>query len=80
MLILCLITSALALPLSFAAFGSGTGPILLDDVVCLGTEPGLGACDHNFETGDCHHDEDAGVMCIQGNEIEYQYTWIYSVF
>ena len=49
---------------SEAAFGEGTGPILLDDVYCVGTESRLANCpanpigDHN-----CGHHEDAGVRC-----------------
>ncbi|NXL95692.1 DMBT1 protein, partial [Alectura lathami] len=42
----------------------GTGPILLDDMNCSGTEVDLSACrtrpwgEHN-----CNHGEDAGVVC-----------------
>lgn len=50
-------------------FGSGTGPILLDDVKCLGNETGLGACDHKpFGTNNCDHSEDAGVLCLSGRK------------
>ncbi|XP_039365572.1 deleted in malignant brain tumors 1 protein-like [Mauremys reevesii] len=47
-----------------ARFGQGSGPILLDEVNCTGTEAALSECrakpwgDHN-----CHHREDAGVVC-----------------
>ena len=53
-----------ALALSYAHFGSGNGPIILDDVQCHGLEvyitdcPNAGYYQHN-----CGHSEDAGVHC-----------------
>ena len=53
-----------ALPRSFAAFGSGTGPIWLDQVDCAGTESRLINCPANqIGVHDCSHFEDAGVIC-----------------
>ena len=46
-----------------AFFGQGTGPILLDDLGCSGTEQTLLDCRLDLRTGDCSHSEDAGVRC-----------------
>ena len=54
-----------ATALSRATFGQGTGPILLDNVGCLGTETRLVDCPSNGLTvHNCAHSEDAGVRCI----------------
>ena len=48
-----------------AYFGQGSGPILLDDVTCTGSELTLANCEHfGFnKTRSCSHSEDAGVSC-----------------
>ena len=52
------------LAVSFAAFGRGTGTILLDGVSCTTGKSNIFECRHNgFENHDCSHSEDAGVRC-----------------
>ncbi|XP_061660291.1 scavenger receptor cysteine-rich domain-containing group B protein [Syngnathoides biaculeatus] len=53
---------------SQAAFGSGSGPILLDNVQCTGTETHLSQCIHSgVGQHNCAHHEDAGVICTPIN-------------
>ena len=48
-----------------AHYGQGTGPILLSNVDCSGSESSLFSCRHD-RVGKhyCHHYEDAGVRCV----------------
>ena len=48
-----------------AYFSQGSGPILLDNVTCTGSEVTLANCEHlGFNnTRSCSHSEDAGVRC-----------------
>ena len=45
-----------------AHFGIGDGPIVFDDVQCIGNETSLFDCPYN-PNHNCVHFEDAGVMC-----------------
>ncbi|XP_052693398.1 deleted in malignant brain tumors 1 protein-like [Crassostrea angulata] len=47
-----------------AHFGSGTGPIYFDELVCSGYESDWFSCQHPpLGVHNCDHDEDAGVQC-----------------
>ena len=53
-----------AVAYSEAYFGEGTGPILLDNVQCVNSEPTLLQCTHVTQHN-CDHSEDAGVQCTK---------------
>ncbi|XP_071831062.1 scavenger receptor cysteine-rich type 1 protein M160-like isoform X3 [Apostichopus japonicus] len=52
-----------------AHFGEGTGPIVMDNVRCIGTETNLAQCSHKeWTVHDCNHREDVGIMCYRDFE------------
>nr|XP_054769564.1 deleted in malignant brain tumors 1 protein-like [Lytechinus pictus] len=54
---------------SGAAFGEGTGDIILDNVECTGEEWSIFNCPHNgLGVHNCSHADDAGVRCSLSNE------------
>ena len=65
-------------------FGPGTGEILLDEVLCKGTETNIGHCNHdpignsyrNPIKGPLDHSTDAGVVCSSGIFISYMFLSI----
>ena len=50
---------------SFAYFGQGSGPIVLDNLDCNGDEESILECDFDPDTSDCTHFEDAGIRCLE---------------
>jgi len=50
-----------------AGFGEGSGPIMLDNIICTGNESILSSCGHfgiGVVTRNCSHLKDASVVCI----------------
>ena len=73
--VICLVLYRNVYAVSDAAFGPGTGPILMDNVNCSGSGTDLSQCTYvNSTKQNCGHHEDAGVICFaslnQGNECE----------
>ena len=54
-----------------AAYGEGTGPILLSRVQCNGSETTLFGCPNGVST--CTHSDDAGVTCTASKFVCVQY-------
>ena len=63
--------------MSSAHFGSGSGPIWLDDLGCNGNEADIDQCskaNNVWGSNNCNHGEDAGVIC--GKVTFYNYEVI----
>ena len=75
-----------AVPLRQAYFGRGSGDILLDNVVCRGTESSLLECTTNIiGQHNCDHSEDAGVRCegdflLKHTSKEFIQSFVYICF
>lgn len=46
-----------------AAYGQGTGPVVLGQVQCVGNESNVFDCPNNVGVQNCAHTQDAGVTC-----------------
>ncbi|NXR85835.1 NETR protein, partial [Hypocryptadius cinnamomeus] len=58
--------------LSWAHYGQGSGPILLDEVQCSGNELSLDQCKKSdWGQQNCDHIEDAGVSCDPFTELSF---------
>ena len=56
--------------MSTSAFGGGSGPILLDNILCTGLEDRLFDCPHvGMEVNNCSHDQDVGIACMEGKSV-----------
>ncbi|XP_043850209.1 soluble scavenger receptor cysteine-rich domain-containing protein SSC5D isoform X2 [Dromiciops gliroides] len=57
-------------------YGSGTGPIWLDDVRCVGIEASLGDCPASaWGIHNCDHQEDVGLTCTGDMEDNSDLPW-----
>ncbi len=57
------------------SFGQSSGPIVLNNVVCRGSEQTLFQCQRdNLDVGSCTRSQDAGVECIEGKGSAHYYS------
>lgn len=57
-----------------AYFGNGTGEIMMDNVLCTGSESSLKECSHSTSVNSlCTHSQDAGVDC--GGKFKQKEVW-----
>lgn len=49
-----------------AYFGRGSGPILMSNLRCSGTETSIHICSKTEHPGGCSHSEDVGIVCSNG--------------
>ena len=72
---------AFSAPRRRAAYGQGSGTILLDNVVCVGTENNLAECSHRgFGVHNCGHGEDAAAVCSIGIFCLNKYYFVKVIF
>lgn len=65
----------------FAAFGPGSGPIVLDDLQCVGSESSLFDCVHSgINIHNCVHAEDAGVVCALRKSANFTFIHFKNIF
>ena len=72
-ILLCLNGSSVsdAVARGSAAYGAGSGPIVLSNVMCSGSEQRLLQCQHDaLDVGSCGHGEDVGVECFMGEILD----------
>ncbi|XP_052714545.1 deleted in malignant brain tumors 1 protein-like isoform X3 [Crassostrea angulata] len=68
---------------SDASYGQGSGPILLDDVKCTGSESRIEDCSHSpWGSHNCGHGEDVSIKCVQSRgdtpgRVEAKQEWMY---
>jgi len=52
-------------------YGSGAGPIWLDDLQCTGSEESFDDCTHRgWGVHNCHHYEDVSILCADGGMLQ----------
>ena len=64
-----------------AYYGEGTGPIVMDNVACKGTEQALLSCPYDHNANEDTHGEDAGVQCYPTGRwtLQYKANFRYSI-
>lgn len=78
----CTVCSGNPKALSWAHYGQGSGPILLDEVECSGNELSLDQCKKSdWGQQNCDHIEDAGVSCdpFTGTDLQLYTSQMWSV-
>jgi len=62
-------------------YGPGTGPILMDELRCVGNETSIAECRHRgWYSHNCDHGEDVSVSCNTSSGSEPSSMWYYASF